>query len=149
MARRKSVVEGITDFLFGDDEEEEAEEKAKYKRAKDKLDAQKDFAYKGFIKTYGKALKDTPKMKHKKTPLQDLYKDVRDILNEYDHVNSDKIRYTRNNILSDNLGKMRGLSPKSQGIVISQLDSRFRVGEEEIQEEPTRVNPQQIQWKGM
>ena len=120
----------ISDGDDADDKKATARAKARAKEA-----GRKKFAYKGFISAYTTAMKSQKALKHQNQPMQDHYKKVTALLNKHKHLTQEKANYFTANTLQNNSTQMARLNPRDSGMVISELENKFLIGNQEVQEE--------------
>ena len=132
-----NIIEGASTlykWISGGDDADDKKETARAK-ARAKEAGRKKFAYEGFIKTYGKAMKSQKALKHQNQPMQDHYKKVTALLNKHKHLTQEKANYFTANTLQNNSTQMARLNPRDSGMVISELENKFLIGNQEVQEE--------------
>lgn len=124
--------------LFGfSSEKDDAEAKLASLKRKKRKQAESEVKAKAFIERYKKGIKSAKQFKHEKKGLVDWHKNTTSILDKYKHRTKQKSDFMIERILNDNKKAMAGLSPRSQGMVIDQLEGKFRISDQSVQEETT------------
>ena len=106
-------------------------------KRKQKKQAESEVKAKAFIEKYKKGMKSAKHFKHEKKGLVDWHKNTTSILDKYNHRTKQKSDFMISRILKDNEKAMAGLNPRSQGMVIDQLESKFKLSDQSVQEEST------------
>ena len=115
-----------------DDDDKEARAKARAKEA-----GRKTFAYKRARQAYGRGMRAAKTIKHKPQPMEDHYRVITALLDKHKHRTKEKAKYFALNTVQ-NKSKMSRLNPRDQGMVISEFEKKFLIGDQEVQEEKAK-----------
>ena len=127
------LVIDVYNFIKGSDEKEAAIEiENKRKRRK----TERDFKLDSFLKRYHKSMKAAkPYTLRKPDPQQELFKSATDILKKFGHMSAKKAKFAHDNIINNNKRILSSMSPNSQGLVLSTLQNKFMIQDQEVPEE--------------